>query len=107
MEAKEIQDILTVLKVNYPQSFKGWTKQQGQLYMALWQKAFKDTESWKVKAAVYHYIFETDREFAPNVGMINRYINSDVPEYMLAETAMKLLPDSQEVKKLKEKFEND
>lgn len=70
MTREETSKILTVLKVNYPQSFKGWTSEQGEAFLSLWSEAFKDDPVEIVTAAVKSIIYSDTREFAPNIGQV-------------------------------------
>lgn len=70
MTREETSKILTVLKVNYPQSFRGWTAEQGKMFLNLWSEAFKDDPAEIVTAAVKSIIYGSTREFAPNIGQV-------------------------------------
>lgn len=70
MTREETSKILTVLKVNYPQSFRGWTSEQGEAYLSLWCEAFKDDKAEIVAMAVKSIIYGDTREFAPNIGQV-------------------------------------
>jgi hypothetical protein len=41
MNYDETRNILSILKLNYPQSFKGWSLQQSHDFLNLWSEAFK------------------------------------------------------------------
>lgn len=70
MTQEEIRDILTILRINYPQSFKGWTKDQGEAFLSLWSEAFKDDKTELVTMAVKSIIYGDTRDFAPNIGQV-------------------------------------
>ncbi len=70
MTYEETRSILTVLKINYPQSFKGWTAEQGEAFLNLWSEAFKDDPVQMVAMAVKAIIYSDTREFAPNIGQV-------------------------------------
>lgn len=70
MTQEETRAILTILRINYPQSFKGWTKEQGEAFLSLWSEAFKDDKTELVSAAVKSIIYGDTREFAPNIGQV-------------------------------------
>lgn len=70
MTREETSKILTVLKVNYPQSFKGWTSEQGEAFLSLWSEAFKEDKADIVTMAVKSIIYGDTREFAPNIGQV-------------------------------------
>lgn len=93
MTFEETRAVLTLLKSNYPQSFQRWTKQQANVFLALWSKGLEDEDLNIVLAAVWHFIADTDREFAPPLGVVRNYINS-TPRYYLEADADKLLSSS-------------
>lgn len=99
MTYEETRQILSILKTAYPQSFLRWSKDQGEAFLSLWSKALQDDDALDVMVAVWHYIYETDREFAPTVGMIRAYINS-TPHYVLENMAIEFFPEDQRVKAL-------
>ncbi len=70
MTYEETRKILTVLKTNYPQSFRGWSRDQSQDFLDLWAEAFKDDSVEIVVAAVKAIIYSDTREFAPNIGQV-------------------------------------
>lgn len=99
MTYEETRQILTVLRTAYPQSFLRWNKEQGEAFLELWSKALQDDDALDVMVAVWHYIYETDREFAPTVGMIRSYINT-TPHYVLEDMAVKFFPEDRRVQAL-------
>ena len=70
MTREETSKILTVLRINYPQSFRGWASEQGEAFLNLWSEAFKDDPAEIVTAAVKAIIYGSTREFAPNIGQV-------------------------------------
>lgn len=70
MTQEDTRKILTILKVTYPQSFKDWKKQQGELFLELWTEAFKFDDVNQVIKAVKHIIYTDTREFAPNIAQV-------------------------------------
>lgn len=99
MTYEETRQILSILKTAYPQSFLRWSKDQGEAFLSLWSKALQDDDALDVMVAVWHYIYETDREFAPTVGMIRSYINT-TPHYVLEDMAVKFFPEDRRVQAL-------
>lgn len=99
MTYEETRQILSILKTAYPQSFLRWSKDQGEAFLSLWGKALQDDDALDVMVAVWHYIYETDREFAPTVGMIRSYINT-TPHYVLEDMAVKFFPEDRRVQAL-------
>lgn len=70
MTYEETRKILTVLKINYPQSFRGWDKDQSLAFLDLWAEAFRDDPVEVVVATVKAIIYSDIREFAPNIGQV-------------------------------------
>ena len=70
MTFEDTRKILTILKTTYPQSFKDWNKEQGDLFLDLWSEAFKNDDVNKVIKAVKHIIYTDIREFAPNIAQV-------------------------------------
>jgi len=101
MTYEETRQILTVLRTAYPQSFLRWNKEQGEAFLELWSKALQEDDALDVMVAVWHFIYDTDREFAPTVGMIRAYINS-TPHYVLENMAIEFFPEDQRVKALQD-----
>lgn len=99
MTYEETRQILSILKTAYPQSFLRWSKDQGEAFLSLWSKALQDDDALDVMVAVWHYIYETDREFAPTVGMIRSYIGT-TPHYVLEDMAIKFFPEDRRVQAL-------
>lgn len=101
MTYEETRQILSILKTAYPQSFLRWSKDQGEAFLSIWSKALQDDDALDVMVAVWHYIYETDREFAPTVGMIRSYIGT-TPHYVLEDMAIKFFPEDRRVQALQD-----
>lgn len=99
MTYEETRQILSVLKTAYPQSFLHWTKEQGEAFLSLWSKGLQDDDLLDVMVAVLHFIQDSDREFAPTIGMIRKYIRS-MPHYMLIDQAIKYFPENPKVQQM-------
>lgn len=96
MTYEETRQILTVLRTAYPQSFLHWSKEQGEAFLSLWSKGLQDEDLLDVMVAVWHFIQDTDREFAPTIGMVRKYIQS-TPHYRMLEQAIKNFPENPRV----------
>ena len=70
MTVQETRDILTVLKTNYPNSFKNMSKEQSYSYLDLWATAFANDKKQDVINAVKEIIYTDTREFAPNIAQV-------------------------------------
>lgn len=76
MTLDQVQDLLKIIRLNYPQSFTKFTKEQSEAYLAMWCEAFKDDPVDLVVAAVKAIIYSDAREFAPNIGQIKQKMQS-------------------------------
>jgi Loader and inhibitor of phage G40P. len=70
LTVQETRDILTVLKTNYPNSFKNMSKEQSYSYLDLWATAFANDKKQDVINAVKEIIYTDTREFAPNIAQV-------------------------------------
>ena len=78
MTTEETKNLLTVLKTNYPNSFK-ISLQDSKQMVALWAEAFKNENVQDVITAVKKIIYEDTREFAPNIAQVkSRIVRSNV-----------------------------
>lgn len=69
MTVAETSDILTLLQVEYPQSFSKLDHRQIQTKLAYWAKKFEHDDYKLVKATV-DVLICSNREFAPGIGQI-------------------------------------
>lgn len=74
MTVEETREILTILKITYPHSFKDLTKEQAETMFKLWCNMFADTPAEDVGNAVHAIIASDSSAFAPNIGQINAKI---------------------------------
>ena len=109
MTPEQTKQILTILQINYPQSFRGWSAEQKKAYLAMWSEAFKDTPADIVTAAVKSIVYTDTREFAPNIGQVNGKIReltsvelSGADAWKAIETAVHSGSPAAEWKKLPE-----
>lgn len=70
MTFEETRAILKIVKAEWPQSFRGMTKEDAEARINLWAEMFKDDDPRLVGAAVKALIVAGNREFAPGVGQI-------------------------------------
>jgi hypothetical protein len=70
MNKEETKQILTVLRINYPHSFKNLTNEETFQFLDLWSEAFKNDDASLVATAVKSIIYSDTREFAPNIGQV-------------------------------------
>lgn len=108
MNYEETRNILTILKVNYPQSFRGYTAETGKAFLDLWAEAFAHEPVELVVKAVKSIIYTDPREFAPNIAQVKlkmgEIVNGDVatPEEAwnrVIKAARKALPGDYETQK--------
>ena len=83
MVLEDTRRILNILKGEYPQSFKGLTKNEMELKLNIWQKVLNPYPKNLVEKAVLDIIANSQREFAPQVSEI------------IAVVRRQLLPDSE------------
>lgn len=70
MTEQETQQILKVLKTNYPNSFRNMSREDSYNYLSLWHEAFKNDSVETVIQAVKEIIYTDVREFAPNIAQV-------------------------------------
>lgn len=70
MTLDETREILSIIKAEWPQSFRGMSKRDGEARLNLWATMFADEDVRLVGAAVKALIVAGDREFAPGVGQV-------------------------------------
>ena len=70
MNKDETKQILTILRINYPHSFRQLTYEESEMYLSLWTEAFKDDSVELVTAAVKSIVYGDQRDFAPNIGQV-------------------------------------
>ena len=78
MTVQETRDILTVLKTNYPNSFKNMSREQSYSYLDLWATAFANDNKQDVINAVKEIIYTDTREFAPNIAQVKARMKSTI-----------------------------
>lgn len=94
MTPEQTKQILTILQINYPQSFRGWTAEQKKAYLAMWSEAFRDTPADIVTAAVKSIVYTDTREFAPNIGQVNGKIRELTSVELSGADAWKAIEDA-------------
>lgn len=72
MTEEEVKRVLHTLRLNYPQSYSGYTAQDSAELVRLWTIEFKNDPAQEVFQAVQNYISGSTERFAPNIGMIKR-----------------------------------
>lgn len=70
MTFDETIEIMRIVKAEWPQSFKGMSKKDGEARLNLWATMFADDDAGLVGAAVKALIVAGNREFAPGIGQI-------------------------------------
>lgn len=74
MTLEETSDILNIIFLNYQNSFKGWQKGRTDAYRAMWFHALENIPSQIVAMAVKDIVFNSSKEFAPNIGQVKTRI---------------------------------
>lgn len=70
MTLDETVEVLSIVKAEWPHSFRGMSRKDGEERLRLWAESFKADDAEYVKAAVKSLIVSGGREYAPNVGII-------------------------------------
>lgn len=78
MTLQETQQLLSVLRTNYPNTFRNQTKNESYDYLQLWAEAFKNDNANAVIKAVKKIIYEDTREFAPNIAQVKKMIQEEI-----------------------------
>ena len=85
MTRDEVSRVLTILRLNYPQSFRNYSNDETYLLLDMWADAFKDYKAEDVVKAVKSIINTDIREFAPNIAQVKARIydqnHMDLNEY--------------------------
>lgn len=81
MTFEETRAILKIVKAEWPQSFRGMSREDAESRLNLWAEMFADDDAGFVGAAVKSLIVEGNREFAPNVGVIKAEMKKIYPNY--------------------------
>ena len=74
MTLDETSEILNVIFLNYQNSFKGWQKGRSEAYKQMWFHALENIPSQIVSMAVKDIVFNSNKEFAPNIGQVKTRI---------------------------------
>ena len=80
MTLEEAKQIINVLWVNYPQTYKDYTAEQFDATASLWARKFSGFQTKLVMKAVDRYMDSPER-FAPNVGQIKDIIREMITTY--------------------------
>lgn len=90
MTREETIKVLSILKVAYPNAYRGMTKQEGLAVVALWSMQFADTPSEVVTMALHKLI--SKNTFAPTIAEIKEKIKSmyyEISEMLLTSRLTK------------------
>ena len=85
MNFEETRAILKQVKAEYPQSFRGITREDAEAKLQLWSEMFAADDAQLVKAALKKIISDGNREFAPNVGLIKEQMRRLRPKKGVGE----------------------
>lgn len=92
MTYEETNEILRILRLNYPNSFKGLSDDDTFAYLDLWATAFIDDPVDLVTAAVKSIIYADTREFAPNIAQVKKKMNElRNPKQMAEQEAFEMI----------------
>ena len=97
MTRQETAEILSTLKVAYPDAFRNVTKDDAVHQLNLWVKMLGEYPAEIVMAAVEAYIRSDTKNRFPSIGAINGIINSLAkPSQMTADEAWELISKAME-----------
>ena len=74
MNKQEAYNILALLQANYPDSFRGMTKEAVQVKVNLWAEMFEDEPLELVATAAKAFMATDTKGFMPTVGQIKEQI---------------------------------
>ena len=74
MNREETSKVLTILKINYPQSFRSYTNEETYALLDLLTEAFKNDDAAIVNRAIKSIVYSDTREFAPNIAQVKAKI---------------------------------
>lgn len=114
MKREETQQILQILRMNYPNSFKGLSDKDTFDFLDLWSEAFKEDDVKIVVMAVKSIIYTDTREFYPNIATVKKEMykithHDELNEYEAWAIVLEALKESRwdsekEFEKLPEKI---
>ena len=102
MNTDETRRVLNTLRMNYPQSFTNFSKQDSFELLDLWQEAFHKVPAHLVMSAVKYFIYNDTRSFAPNIAEVRERVKEEVRRYNSNVKALQMPTDVSEEEK--EKF---
>ncbi len=88
MTKNEVLQILSILKVAYPNSYKDMTTTDANALVMLWERQFVDYKYSTVQSAIDAIISTDTSGFAPSVGKVKEMINKlTTPDLMTEQEA--------------------
>ena len=72
MEREQVRKVLSILRLNYPQSFRDYNNETAGLFLDMWAEAFRNDSAEAVVNAVKAIIYSDPREFAPNIAQVKQ-----------------------------------
>lgn len=92
MNREETIKIMAVLQANYPDSFRGYTKEQMEGVVNLWTTILAEHTYQEVSNAVMSHIATDNNRFMPPVGVIrNKILSLTQPKEMTEQEAWQLV----------------
>ena len=85
MTKEGILQVLSVLKLNYPASYRGITKEERAALYQLWMYQFSGLDDQTVKHAVQALISTNTSDFAPSIGAIKAMVVKLTQEHDMTE----------------------
>lgn len=77
MTKEETRQILSIIKLNYPNHFRKMSVEESHNYLAMWSEALKDFDTIKVTEVVKDYIYNNESPFPPNIAQVRSRLVCD------------------------------
>lgn len=103
MNREDAKKILTMFQINYPNSYSKLTKEKATVFVNLWTDAFKNLPCEIVFKAVKEIIYQSESDFAPNIGQVN----SKIRDIVAPEVDMEAIKAWEELRKFIRRMSRD
>lgn len=100
MNKKEIVEIISFIKIAYPNSIKGMTQQELTAMVNLWHMQFADYNKQEVLNSINYIIANDDSNFMPSIARIKQVIKEHTQVQNVPQIAEKSDLESLSLKEL-------
>lgn len=100
MNKKEIVEIISFIKIAYPNSIKGMTQQELTAMVNLWHMQFADYNKQEVLNSINYIIANDDSNFMPSIARIKQVIKEHTQTLNVPQIAEKSDLESLPLKEL-------